>query len=124
MATFIATLLKVESVTRKKARYDEQTSEPTVEDVTFGSNPEYACVPIEAKSMGDAKKQAQEILDGDLHGLGWTSFSDPDLWGKDMRVLVDVVAEDEHVKRSGRGNNPGNEGQVARFARYKKAAKV
>jgi hypothetical protein len=39
-------------------------------------------------------------------------------------VLVDVVSEDEHVKRSGQGNTRGSEGQDARFERFRKAAKV
>ena len=87
-------------------------------------NPEYACVPIEAEDDKEAKKQAQAILKGELRGLGWTSYGDTELWGKDLRVLVDVVPESEHVKRSGKGNQRGEEGQDARFARYRKAAKV
>lgn len=98
--TYVATLLKAET----------------------DCNPEYARVPIEAKSAKDAEKQAQAILDGDLHGLGWTSFADPELWGKDLRVLVDVVTEDEALKRDGQGNNRGSEDQAARFARLRKAA--
>lgn len=88
------------------------------------ANPEYACVPIDAKSAKEAEKQAKAILDGDLHGLGWTSYKDDELWGKEQRVLVDVVEESEHVSRSGRGNQRGSEGQDARFARFRKAARV
>lgn len=87
------------------------------------ANPEYARVPIEAKDDKDAKKQAQAILDGDLHGLGWTSFADPELWGKELRVLVDVVTEDEARKRDGQGNTRGSEDQATRFARLRKAVK-
>ena len=100
MATYVATLLKAEAE----------------------SNPEYARVPIEAKDDKDAKKQAQAILEGDLHGLGWTSFADAELWGKELRVLVDVVTEDEARKRDGHSNTRGTEDQAARFARLRKAA--
>ena len=96
----------------------------TILNVEAESNPEYACVPLEAKDHKAATKAAKDILEGDLHGLGWTSFSDPELWGKEQRVVVDVVSEDEHVKRSGKGNQRGSEGQDARFERFRKAAKV
>lgn len=119
MAVFVATLLKVENVTRPKASYDEK-GEAHVEDVTFGSNPEYACIEIEAKSLADARKQAEKILAGDLHGLGWTSYADAALWGKEQRRLVDVVEQSEHVKRSGQGNQRGEEEQDARFERFRR----
>ena len=96
----------------------------TLLNITENANPEYACVPVDAKNHKDATKAAQDILDGDLHGLGWTSFRDEALWGKVQRVVVDVVFEDEHVKRSGKGNQRGTEGQDARFERYRKAAMV
>lgn len=120
MPNFIATLLRVESVTRPKASYDAQGN-VTVEEVSFGSNPEYATVSIEAKSLKDAREQAEAILAGDLHGLGWTSYRDTELWGKELRKLVDVVKEEDHVKRSGKGNSGGTESQAEREARFRGA---
>jgi hypothetical protein len=96
----------------------------TILNVEAESNPEYACVPLEAKDDKAATKAAKELLTADPHGLGWTSFADPELWGKVQRVVVDVVSEEEHVKRSGKGNTRGSEGQDARFERFRKAAKV
>lgn len=103
MSTFIATLLNVEE----------------------NSNPEYACISIEAENEQDAKAQAKDILAGELHhmGYGWASYRDTELWGKVQRVLIDVVPETDHVKRSGKGNQRGEEGQDARFERFRKAAK-
>ena len=71
MATFIATLLNIPAE----------------------SNPEYARVPIEAKDEADAKKQAQKILKGDLRGLGWTSYADTKLRGKEQQGLVDIASD-------------------------------
>ena len=104
MSIFIATLLNVEA----------------------NCNPEYACISIEAEDEKDAEKQAEKILKGELHhmGYGWTSYRDEKLWGKEQRVLIDIVPEDDHVKRSGKGNSRGEEGQDDRFERFRKAAKV
>ena len=104
MTTFIATLLNVESE----------------------CSPEYSCIPIEAEDEKAAEKQAKAILEGELHhmGYGWSSYRDEALWGKPLRKLIDVVPEADHVKRSGRGNQRGEEGQNARFERYRKAAKA
>jgi len=80
------------------------------------SNPEYALVPVPDESSG-----LEVLADKDLHGLGWTSYADTELWGKDLLVLVDVVSEEDHVRRSGKGNTRGSESQDARFERYRKA---
>ena len=96
MATFIATLLNVESE----------------------CSPEEACVPIEADTLAKAKTEAAKILKGELHGMGfgWRSYTDTKLWGKEQRVLVDVVSQDEFASRS--------ETQTEHEARLRKAAKV
>ena len=102
MDSFVATLLNVEPE----------------------SNPEICHLVIEAKDEKAAKKQAQEVLKGELRGLGWTSYRDPALWGKVQRVLVDVSSKEDDTRRRGQGNSSGTEGQDAREARIRKAAKV
>ena len=102
MAAFIATLLRVEPE----------------------SNPEICHLSLDARDEKDAEQQAAAALKGDLRGLGWTSYPDTELWGKEQRVLVDVVPEADDIKRRGQGNSSGAEGQDAREARIRKAAKT
>ena len=96
----------------------------TLLNIEKDCNPEVCWLSVEAEDELAAKKKAQEVLKGDLHGLGWTSHRDTELWGKEQRVLVDVVPESDDMKRRGRGNSSGEEGQDAREARFRKAAKV
>lgn len=93
MATFIATLL----------------------NVAVESNPEEACVPIEAGTLAQAQKQAAAITKEMPSGLGWRSYVDTALWGKEQRLLVDVLPEEEFAQRS--------ETQAEHEARLRKAAR-
>lgn len=102
MATFVATLLKIDPE----------------------SNPEEANVPIEAGTLAQAQKQAVALIKEKPAGLGWRSYRDAELWGKEQRVLVDVLPADEFEQRNGQGNTRGSEGQDAHEERLRKAAKV
>lgn len=108
--TYIATLLKVEA----------------------NANPEYAWVVIEASTPAQARKVAEKALEAEhlsdegrewefWQNNGWISYRDPELWGKPVRKVVDVVEESEHVSRSGKGNRRGTENQAEREARFRKA---
>ena len=94
MASFVATILRIEAE----------------------SNAEEACVPIEAGTLAQAQKQAAVVIKEMPRGLGWRSYTDTKLWGKEQRVLVDVVSQDEFASRS--------ETQTEHEARLRKAAKV
>ena len=98
----------------------------TLLNIEPNCNPEYSFVPIEAEDEKEAEKKAKVILKGELHhvNLGWTSYRDTELWGKEQRVFVDVVTDEDHVKRSGRGNIRSTETQEERFARFRAAAKA
>lgn len=95
----------------------------TILDVKANSNPEYCYFALEAKDEAAAKKQAKAAMASGAC-KGWTSYRDVDLWGKVQTVLVDVVPEEDDVKRRGRGNNRGEEAQAEREERFRKAAKV
>ena len=84
------------------------------------SNPDICHLAIEADSLVRAEALALVALKGDLHGLGWTSYCDTALWGKEQTTLIDVVPEAEDISRRGRGNSRGSEGQDAREARIRK----
>jgi hypothetical protein len=58
--------------------------------VEADSNPEEAIVPFEAASKAEAADYAALLLDGDLHGMGWRSYSDPVRWGKVQRKVLGI----------------------------------
>lgn len=124
MPEFVATLLKVEDSHLVRSELVEGTDGKEFVNVerTFGSNPEEAVVRIEAKDMKAARARALEILDAD-DGLPWRSYRDTELWGKNLKLVVDIVSADEHMSRSGEGNIRGSEDQATHEARLRAAVK-
>ena len=72
--------------------------------VTRASNPEEAVVRLEGETMDDISKQVFALMEDIPAGLGWRSYSDPVLWGKEQVTLIALEEASDYDSRVGQRN--------------------